>query len=92
MTKQITIKLNEKSFKPVLDRMMKATRGVARSNSELVGMCVFYVHEVNFRKAEQLGNKTRAEFLLEKFGYTGEDGLLEWLKDFKTFMKKRGFD
>lgn len=37
MTRQIVIKLNEKKFKPILDKLKNKSLGEVKSYSELVG-------------------------------------------------------
>lgn len=56
MTKQITIKLNEKIYKPILDELMQ--HGTSKSNSECVAKCIMVCKFFLDRKG------------WEKFGYT----------------------
>jgi len=69
MTKQITVKLNEKIFRPALDNLMKfGGYGITESDSDLTGKCIFFCYDYVTHKRPELGNKTLYEFCMSRLG------------------------
>ena len=59
MTKQIVIKLNEKKFKPLLQKLKSNGYGAVGSYSELVGKIIFFDYLLWNKKCRELKNKSR---------------------------------
>ncbi len=87
MTKQIIIKLNEKRFKPVFDKLLEAGHGVSKSYSEIAGKTIFYCYLAKYEKLPELGNKTKMEFLLEHMGISSDEDFLNFLQEYVKFTK-----
>jgi len=87
MTRQIVIKLNEDKFKPLLDKLKTNGHGAVNSYSELVGKIIFFDYLLWTEKSEELGNKTKMEFLLDKLGSTKDELTVEFLQKYIEFAK-----
>ena len=87
MTSQIVIKLNEKKFKRIIDELKHGI--IAKSNSELVGFCVWYCYLCKNERVPELENKTRFGFLSEKMGSTNEEHSLKILQKYNDFLTNK---
>ena len=87
MTHQIVIKLNEERFKPLLDKLKTNGHGAVHSYSELVGKIIFFDYLLWTKKCEELGDKTKMEFLLEKLEVTNDELTIDFLQKYIEFTK-----
>jgi hypothetical protein len=87
MTHQIVIKLNEERFKPILDKLKMNGPGAVSSYSELVGKIIFFDYLLWTKKHEELGNKTKIEFLINEFGLTSDELTVDFLQKYIEFTK-----
>lgn len=88
MTRQITIKLNEKRFKPLLDKLSHNGLGSVKSYSELVGKIILFDYLMWSEKCKKLTNKTKMQFIIEKIKTRKNKMHEEFLKVYKNFVKK----
>lgn len=88
MTRQITIKLNEKRFKPLLDKLSHNGLGSVKSYSELIGKIVLFDYLNWSEKCKKLNNKTKMQFIIEKMKISKRKMHEEFLKVFEKFNKK----
>ncbi len=88
MTKQITIKLNEERFRPLLDDLINVT-GLEKSYSEAAAKSIWMMHKMTFEKVPEWGNKTRLQLLMEKRGISFDEAVLRMLKDYKEFCSRK---
>ncbi|MBW2964207.1 hypothetical protein KY363_01995 [Candidatus Woesearchaeota archaeon] len=87
MTEQITIKLNKKTFKPVIDDLKSfGGAGLTDSDSDLAGKCIYFVHFFLFEKQES--GKSVYEDYFDRKGITKADGILKFLNSYYTFKKQ----
>jgi len=86
MTKQIVIKLNEKKFRPLINKL-KASERISKSDSEIVGKILFGAHMLMSEKLPELDNKTRIEYLMKKRDATFEQGILYMSELYAKFIK-----
>jgi len=86
MTNQIVIKLNEKKFKPLLDKLKSNGHGAVRSYSELVGKIIFFEHLLWEEKCKEFNDKTRMQFLMDKLGETHAEFMKCFLKQYIKFI------
>ncbi len=87
MTHQIVIKLNEERFKPILDKLKSNGHGPVSSYSELVGKIIFFDYLLWTKKYEELGSKTKMNFLLEKVGLSNDELTVDFLQEYIEFTK-----
>lgn len=88
ITKQITIKLNEERFRPLVEKLNEfAGTGLAASDSELVGRCLFYCYFSIFSKTSDAGTKSGFEKLQEVAGIDSSEMILRFLQDYSKFKK-----
>jgi len=88
MTKQITIKLNEKRFKPLIESLIESNNRTSKSYSEAVGKAIFYSHQATVKKHHELGNKTIQEKICELREITKEQCQIEFLRAYSEFTSK----
>jgi len=88
MTEQITIKLNTKKFKPLIDDLNEFGKKHCGSNSEIAAKAIFFTHEYFFEKLEKLDNKTRIETILEKMGEPKDKAILDFIKKYNRFVSE----
>lgn len=86
MTKQIVIKLNEKKFKPILDKLKTNSYGAIRSYSELAGKIIFFDYLLWNEKCKELNNKTRMQFLMNKLNETHAEFMKFFLSHYTKFI------
>ncbi|MBW2964206.1 hypothetical protein KY363_01990 [Candidatus Woesearchaeota archaeon] len=87
MTEQITIKLNKKMFRPVIEKLKEfAGTGMFDSDSDIAGKALFYTLRATCKKHEKL-NKTSFDIITETTGLTKPEALLEFLNDYYKFKK-----
>jgi hypothetical protein len=87
MTKQITIKLNEERFRPLLNKLrMFGGDGITESDSDLVGKCLFLCYELIYNKRGR--DKTSFDVLAENAGQDKPQLILGFLSDYYRFKKK----
>ncbi len=86
MTNQIVIKLNEKKFKPLLDKLKNNGYGAVGSYSELVGKIIFFEHLLWDEKCGELGDKTRMQFLMKKLDETHAEFMKYFLSQYMKFV------
>ena len=86
MTKQIVIKLNEKKFRPLINKL-KVSERISKSDSEIVGKTLFGAYVLMSEKLPELSNKTRIEYLMAKSGSTFEQGIFNLLELYTRFIK-----
>ena len=89
MTNQITIKLNEKRFKPLLDKLIECGCDTSKNYSECVGKCLFFLNQFMLEKQKELNDKTRFEFLLEKSDISKDEFIIKLLADYNKFIKNQ---
>lgn len=88
MTKQITIKLNYKQFRPVLDSLVSFSgEGMYESDSDIVGKSLFYCYRATNIKHKDVG-KTTYEVMTERRGMSKSEALLEFLEEYYRFKKE----
>ena len=89
MTKQITIKLNESRFRPLMDKLRAfGGEGLVDSDSDLVGKALFYCYHSIYYKNPELGDKTSYDVISEKSGAGKSELLLKFLNMYHQFKKK----
>jgi len=86
MTNQIVIKLNEKKFKPILDKLKSNGYGTVGSYSELVGKIIFFEYHLWNKKCKELNDKTRMQFLMDKLDETHSQFLKFFLSKYIKFI------
>ena len=86
MTKQIVIKLNEKKFKPILDKLKSNGYGAIGSYSELAGKIIFFDYLLWNKKCNELNCKTRMQFLMDKLKETHSQFLKFFLSKYIKFI------
>lgn len=86
MTKQITIKLNEKKFRPILDALHRNCAGIPASDSELVGLALFHAHL--FCTQKHPSGKTYAEWFAQQFNMKKDEAQYTLMTKYKQFQKK----
>jgi len=90
MTDQITVKLNEKLFRPLIEDIDKFTGpGMVKSDSDLVAKCIFFTHQFMYKKQDSLGGKTLWEVLQEQSGREKPEMILTFLKNYSEFSRKK---
>ena len=89
MTRQIVIKLNEKKFKPIIERIKPNM--VSKSHSELIGLCLWCYYIFTTEKVPELGNKTREEFLNERMDMPRNEAIISILKNYNIFIQGKKF-
>lgn len=87
MTKQITIRLNEEKFRPLLDILCKYGKNITRSDSELVAMVCFNLFWRVITRFPELNDKTLLEHELEARGITLDQQIIEMHSKFSEFLK-----
>jgi hypothetical protein len=87
-TKQITIKLNEEKFKPIIEKLMEIS-GSVRTPSELMGKCLWYIYCFTFQKISAFDNKTHFEYMLSIRKMTHEQFLVDCGKKYNEFMDSK---
>lgn len=90
ITKQITIKLNERRFDPLFKLMQEKIDVNSKSNSEFVGWCVYFCYRYCFEKIPEFGNQTAIEFNTKKRGMNVKDAVIEHIKKYNEFIAKDG--
>ncbi|HII71241.1 TPA: hypothetical protein HA265_00620 [Candidatus Woesearchaeota archaeon] len=88
MTRQITIKLNEEKFGPMLDDLKKYGHEIIETNSAIAGFAVWFLHRHCFVKRPELGMLTGTEFLMKSYDKPKEQIMFETIKEFKDFSSK----
>ncbi|MBW2964208.1 hypothetical protein KY363_02000 [Candidatus Woesearchaeota archaeon] len=92
MTKQITIKLNEEQFQPLLDTLQKfAGDALGETNSDFVAKTLFFCYYFITKKHPEFQNKTDYELLAEMKHIDKAEVMLEFLNEYSRF-KKEGLD
>lgn len=87
MTEQVTIKLNKKTFRPLLDELKTfGGQGVTESDSDLVGKCLYFAHFFIFEKQEN--GKPIYDNYFEKKNIGKAEGILKFLNLYYTFKKQ----
>jgi hypothetical protein len=86
MTKQITIRLNEQKFRPLLDMLKTEGRDAARSDSELVGVCLFYIYYTSTIKYPAIG-MTLQEHSMKAIKKSREEMILDIFAAYNDFVK-----
>jgi hypothetical protein len=86
MTRQIVIKLNEKKFKPILQKLKSNGYGTVDSYSELVGKIIFFDYLLWTKKCKEFGDKTQMQFLMDKLGETHSDFKKFFLSQYREFI------
>ena len=89
MTRQITVKLNEKKFAPILKDLKLLGGGIEITNSEAAGKAIFFTHRYLTKKETKLGNKTRLDSYLEASGYSRDECTIQFLKEYAEFISKK---
>ena len=88
MTKQITIKLNEAKFKPILDMLVSAEMGRnAKTYSELAGKCIWFCHYFGIKKFAKFGNKTQFQMMAQMNGLNIQQAMADAGKHYAKFLK-----
>jgi hypothetical protein len=89
LTKQITIKLNHKQFRPLLDKIQEfAGIGLTESDSDTVGKSLFFCYQSLIQKQPHRDNKTHFELLLDTVGIDRAQAMLFFLNNYSEFKKK----
>jgi hypothetical protein len=82
MTKQLTIKLNEEKFIPLLKKM-GCFLGYPSSNSDLVARCIFFTYLV---MTENINGNISFELFCKRLDVTKEEAILEFIKKYKDYV------
>ena len=85
MTKQIVIKLNEKKFRPILEKLEKNGYGSVESHSEFVGKILFFEYLLWNQKCKELKDKTRMQLLMNKLNESHLEFMKKFLLDYNKF-------
>jgi len=89
MTKQITIKLNHKQFRPLLDKLQEfAGLGLTESDSDTVGKSLFLCYQSLIQRNPNRDNKTHFEILIENVGIDRAQAMIYFLNNYSEFKKK----
>jgi hypothetical protein len=88
MTEQITIKLNQKKFEPLLNVLaVLIGKGITRSDSDLAAKCLFFCYYfLTFEHKEDKG-KTFADMCEELSSTDMTSKILNFLKEYQNFQK-----
>lgn len=86
MTRQIVIKLNEKKFKPILQKAFANSYGPVGSYSELVGKIIFFDYLFWNEKCKEFKGKTRMQFLMDKLNQAHTEFTKFFLSQYMKFM------
>jgi hypothetical protein len=86
ITHQITIKLNEERFRPLLDHILKQCL-VCKTYSEEIGKILFFVMWFTRQPLPELGSKTILQFLLKKTGLSREQFIVGLNKEYNKFVR-----
>jgi len=90
MTNQITIKLNEALFRPLMDDIDSFTGpGMTKSDSDLVAKCVFFTHCFMHEKRLECGGKTLWDTVQQQYGIEKSEMILDFLKQYYEYTKKK---
>lgn len=90
MTDQITVKLNEEKFRPLIEGIDKFTGpGMVKSDSDLVAKCVFFTHCFMYEPKDECGGKTLWDCYADRHGVEKADMVLGFLKAYSEFCKKK---
>jgi len=89
LTKQITIKLNHKHFRPLLDKLQEfAGSGLTESDSDSVGKSLFFCYQSLVQRQPHRGNKTHFEILIDSLGIDRAQAMIFFLNHYSEFKKK----
>lgn len=88
ITDQITIKLNAKRFKPLIEKLENfAGKGITECNSDLVGKALFFCYYSLHDKKPACNDKTAFQIISEISGMGKPELLLDFLQAYSTFKK-----
>jgi hypothetical protein len=86
MTEQITVKLNKKMFRPLLDEIRTfGGEGMYDSDSDLVAKSLFFTYY--FMQVKQKSGKTIMETVMQARNLEKAEAVLSFLNDYFTFKK-----
>ncbi|MBW2964209.1 hypothetical protein KY363_02005 [Candidatus Woesearchaeota archaeon] len=87
MTKQLTIKLNEEQFQPLIDELKRFTgEAMGETNSDFVAKTLFFAYM--YLKKKQPGvNKTLYEVLDEQLNFDKSEIMLQFMNEYAEFKK-----
>lgn len=89
MTKQITVKLNEAQFQPLIDELRRfAGDALGETNSDFVAKTLFFCYYFITKKHPEFKNKTDYELLAEMKDIDKAEVMLEFLNEFARFKKE----
>lgn len=86
MTEQITLKLNKKTFRPLLDKL-KSFGGdaITESDSDLAGKCLYFSYF--FIQEKQNNGKSFIDDYFDNKGLNKAEGILKYLNAYYAFKK-----
>ena len=87
MTEQITVKLNKKMFRPLMDELRAfGGNGMYDSDSDLVAKSLFFCYF--FTSVKQKSGKTGLETIMQFRNLEKAEAMLTFLNDYYTFKKQ----
>ena len=86
MTRQITIKLNEEKFQPLISDLKTYGHNMMATNSALAGFAIWFLHMHCFEVDPELG-MTRADFIFKARDNPKEQVMFETIGMYKQFLK-----
>jgi hypothetical protein len=89
ITDQITVKLNAKKFRPLLEKLESfAGKGITECNSDLVGKALFFCYYSIYDKKPDCNDKTTFQIISEMTGMEKPEMLLNFLQAYSEFKKQ----
>lgn len=82
----ITVKLDKKRFQPIMDFLDRVGGEMSKSESDVVGHCVFFVYDALTKKLKN--GKTIIETAFEAEGINESDDFKEAAMDFEERYNK----
>lgn len=89
MTKQIVIKLNEKKFGPILEKLERNEYSPVKSHSEFIGKILFSEYLLWNQKCNKLEDQTRMHTLIKILKQTHAEFMKNLLSQYPDFISSK---
>jgi hypothetical protein len=87
LTEQITIKLNKKQFRPLMDQLKAfGGQGITESDSDLAGKCLYFTYFFVYEKQDN--GKSFIDDYFDNKGMNKAEGILKYLNAYYAFKKQ----